>query len=283
IIVVTATYGQGDAPTNANRFLQLIDTIKKPQPFQFSVVGLGSLAYPDYCKFAFDVDASFHKDANASQALKPFTVNDKSVGAFQQWLEAWHEVVGLENQHIDWNLPQPKTVTFKVISKTEVGEQVDHTVLITLKPNRKQPFQSGDLLAIYPKNNHVERLYSIGNINDSIQLSVRLHAQGAGSGYLNHVQIGNTMQARIMTNTSFHFPKKAKHVIFIANGTGIAPFLGMLDENSQHKDTYLYYGLRHKASWDLYQSVIENHISKKKLRKVNLAFSKCDQNIYVQR
>src|SRR5690606_37742370 len=199
-IVVTATYDQDDAPTNSNRFLQLIDIIKQPQPFQFSVVRLGSLAYPDYCKFAFDVDASFHKDANASQALKPFTVNDKSVGAFQQWLDAWNEVVGLENQHIDWNLPQPKTVTFKVISKTEVGDQVDSTFLITLKSNRKQPFQSGDLLAIYPKNNHVERLYSIGNINDSIQLSVRLHAQGAGSGFLNHLQIGNSMQARIMTN-----------------------------------------------------------------------------------
>src|SRR5690606_11911330 len=72
IIVITATYGQGDAPTNADKFLKLLDKTEQKQNFKFSVVGFGSLAYPDYCKFAFDVNDAFLKKANSIQGSQPF-------------------------------------------------------------------------------------------------------------------------------------------------------------------------------------------------------------------
>lgn len=282
IVAITATYGQGDPPTNANMFLKRLEATEQPQPFQYSILGFGSLAYPDYCQFAFDINEAFLKKEDATQVLKPFMVNDKSVDAFQEWLRLWNEKADLQNHPIDWNLPRPKTAAFKVISKTDVQQQVDNTFLITLKPLKKSSFQSGDLLAIYPKNNYLERMYSIGKINNTIQLSVKLHAFGAGSSFLNTLNLGDVLQARTLCNTSFHFPKKSKRVILIANGTGIAPFLGMLYENDQHIETYMYYGLRHKKSWDLYQPAIENHMFNNKLTEWHLAFSQHEDKKYVQ-
>uniref|UniRef100_UPI004049AD1E PepSY domain-containing protein n=2 Tax=Gelidibacter sp. TaxID=2018083 RepID=UPI004049AD1E len=282
IIVVTATYGQGDAPTNADKFLKLLDKTEQKQNFKFSVVGFGSLAYPDYCKFAFDVNVAFLKKANAMQALQPYTINDKSVDAFQQWLHLWNASEGIENTTIDLNLPKPKTNTFEVVHKTDISQQVDNTFIITLKSKQKKAFQSGDLLAIYPKNDILERMYSIGKLNGNIQLSVKLHPNGVGSNFLTNLQVGETLQARLISNASFHFPKKAKRVILIANGTGIAPFLGMLNENSSAIETHLYYGLRHERSLDIYKSSIENALETNKLSKNHLAFSQCFNHLYVQ-
>ena len=282
IMVITATYGQGDAPTNANKFLKLLNKTEQKQNFKFSVVGFGSLAYPDYCKFAFDVNDAFLKKKNVTQALQPFTINDKSVDAFQQWLQLWNASEGIENTSIDFNLPKPKTSTFEVIYKTEASEQVDNTFIITSKSKQKKTFQSGDLLAIYPKNDILERMYSIGKVNGNIQLSVKLHPNGVGSQFLNNLQLGETFQARLISNASFHFPKKAKRVIFIANGTGIAPFLGMLHENSSAIETHLYYGLRHKTSLDIYKSNLDAVIKTKKISKYHLAFSQCFNHLYVQ-
>ena len=49
-------------------------------------------------------------------------------------------------------------------------------------------FNSGDLLAIYPANDTRERLYSIGNHSGNIQLVVKLHPNGLGSGFLNNLE-----------------------------------------------------------------------------------------------
>ncbi|MEO5998911.1 MAG: PepSY domain-containing protein, partial [Chitinophagaceae bacterium] len=48
IIVLTATYGLGDAPSNANKFSAQLQKFKQTQQVQFSVVGFGSHAYPDF-------------------------------------------------------------------------------------------------------------------------------------------------------------------------------------------------------------------------------------------
>ena len=69
----------------------------------------------------------------------------------------------------------------------------------------------------------------------------------------------------------------------IANGTGIAPFLGMIGDNKKQKKIHLFWGGRTKASLDLYEDVIYTAFDKKYLSSVNIAFSqeKESQN-YVQ-
>ena len=284
IVVITATYGEGEAPTNANKFLQLLGETNQRQEFGFSVVGFGSYAYPDFCKFAFDVDKAFQKKARTIQFLEPFTVNDKSVDAFNQWINLWSKKVGLKlsipKEAIV--LKQKKTKALTVITKTSVKDNSDNTFLITLKPGKKQQFTSGDLLAIYPENDYRERLYSIGKIDKNIQLSVKYYDNGLGSNYLNNFKVNDIFKARIITNTAFHFPTKASRVILIANGTGIAPFLGMLKQNRKQIETHLYYGLRQNASFKIYNEQIKENFNNKHLTKLNLAFSQQEKKHYVQ-
>ncbi len=284
IIAITGTYGEGEAPTNANRFLELLEKTNQKQMFDFSVVGFGSYAYPDFCKFAFDVNDAFQNKEDATQFLEPFAINDKSVDAFNQWVNLWSNKAGLQvsipNETLD--LKAKKTKSFTVISKTSVKDNPNNTFLITLKSNSKQRFTSGDLLAIYPENNYRERLYSIGEVDGNIQLSVKYYDNGLGSNYLNDFQIEETFKARIISNSAFHFPTKASRVVLIANGTGIAPFLGMLNQNKKKIETHLYYGLRQSASFEIYNKQIKENYNNKHLSKLNLAFSQQEERHYVQ-
>ncbi|MGY0391069.1 PepSY domain-containing protein [Bizionia sp. KMM 8389] len=281
-IILTATYGQGDAPTNADKFLKLLKTTKQSKDINYSVVGFGSYAYPDFCQFAFDVDAEMKKEFN--QFLPTFTINDKSVDAFKQWVELWTSKTALSV-----NIPENKLVVkpkltneLTVVHKTAVKTNPDNTFSITLKTKQAKRFVSGDLLAIYPANDYRERLYSIGKVANSIQLSVKYYDNGLGSGFLNGFNEGDTFKARIINNAAFHFPKKATSVVMIANGTGIAPFLGMIDANKSLKNIQLYFGLRTQASYDLYESQINSYLENGKLGRLALALSREGHQNYVQ-
>ena len=280
-IIMTSTYGEGEAPTNASAFLERLKSIKQEQKISYSVVGFGSLAYPDFCKFAFDVDAEMK--LQFKQELPVFTINDKSVESFQEWIELFNKKRVLQITISKEKLAVKPRLnnTFTVVSKTIAEEHPDSTFLITLKPNTNT-FTSGDLLAIYPENDYRERLYSIGKVDGNIQLSVKLHENGLGSGFLNTLKIGAHFKARIIKNKAFHFPKKASKVILIANGTGIAPFLGMIDQNTKNIETHFYYGLRQNASFNLYRDALNENCNSKKLNKLKLAFSREEPKAYVQ-
>jgi len=279
LVVMTATYGQGEAPTNANQFFEKLENNLNSKRLKFSVVGFGSLAYPDFCQFAYDVEQALQQKIQSESSI--FTVNDKSVEAFEQWLNQWSKVTG-----ISVTIPKESLLTrprqlkkLKVQNKTETN--VDNTFLITLKPKRYHRFSSGDLLAIYPKNDYRERLYSIGKVDGNIQLSVKRHDYGLGSGFLYQAKVDDCIKARLVKNTAFYFPKKTKQVIMIANGTGIAPFLGMLRQN-KIKETHLYFGLRTQSSYDLYKPQIDTLLLEGRLSKLNLVLSREGTRCYVQ-
>jgi sulfite reductase (NADPH) flavoprotein alpha-component len=283
LIVMTSTYGEGDAPTNANKFLDRLKTVKQEQNFSFSVVGFGSLAYPDFCKFAFTVNDALKND-HKTELIPLFTINDKSLNSFEQWLNKWSSIAGLQLYITNKELTKPpkSNASFELIHKTDMLEHPDSIFNLTLKPHKTPKFTSGDLLAVYPKNDYRERLYSIANINNNIQLSVKHHKNGLGSEYLQKLSPNTIIKARVLRNTSFHFPKKASKVIFIANGTGIAPFLGMLAQNKQQIETHLYLGLRSSTSFEGYEKDLQKSLSENKLNKLNLALSNETEKIYVQ-
>ncbi|MBD2757287.1 PepSY domain-containing protein [Spirosoma validum] len=282
LIALTATYGIGDAPTNANRFATLIETYPQSQPVRYSVVGFGSHAYPDFCKFAFEVNQLLSRQKWAVPLVDIHTVNDRSPDEFALWAEAWSQQT---------NLPMPVTSdllkipaadldTLTVTNNTGTA-QPDGTFLIRLQPNRKRPVTSGDLLAIYPANDYRERLYSIGMLDKELQLSVRLHENGLGSSFLHRLTPGDTIRAKIVSNDHFHFPKKAPVVVMIANGTGIAPFLGMISDNKQQVPCHLYCGFRQSRSFDSYQDFLEASRSAQQLTNLHVAYSREGEKQYV--
>ena len=170
---------------------------------------------------------------------------------------------------------------FDILEKTEVTED-NSTFKIVLRPRGRQAFRSGDLLAIYPANDGRERLYSIGKKGDNIQLMVKLYPNGLGSEFLYGLSKDERMSARIVANKGFHFPKKAPKVAMIANGTGIAPFLGMISENKKRIPIHLYAGFRYNNVLSKeYRRFAEDEITVGRLSDLQIAFSREENAQYV--
>lgn len=283
LIVFTSTYGLGDPPSNANRFETLLQKFPQKNTIGYSVVGFGSTSYEDYCAFAKKIDDVLHLQSWTTKTTDLFTVNDRSAEDFVKWAHDWSEKTlnAIATAPAVYNAKVPGLKKLLVTEKTLVSED-NSTFKIILKPQKKQTFESGDLLAIYPANDNRERFYSIGKSENSIQLVVKLFENGFGSGYLNHLKIGDEIEARVMSNPNFHFPKSSENVVMIANGTGIAPFLGMIQENTGKKNISLYAGFRYQNSLAKeYQNFADQQIEKGQLKDLHFAFSREENKQYV--
>ncbi|MFV5691225.1 PepSY domain-containing protein [Flavobacterium sp. LT1R49] len=283
LIVFTSTHGLGDPPSNANKFISLINKTEQNQKINVSVVGFGSKAYPDFCGFARDIDVLLAKQSWAERFIELQTVNDKSAEEFVGWVKLWSAKTGIPlsatpslYNHVPKGLQK-----LMVLDKTAISD-TEHTFLLTLRASMSAKFTSGDLLAIYPANDTRERLYSIGNHNGNIQLVVKLHPSGLGSGYLYDVEPGSIIKARILKNAAFHFPKKASKVALISNGTGIAPFLGMMEQNKKKTAIHLYCGFRKATETVLgYEKFAAEMIQKHQLKSFHVALSREANHHYV--
>ncbi|WP_288428248.1 PepSY domain-containing protein [uncultured Spirosoma sp.] len=285
LIVLTATYGLGDAPTNARQFASLLEQYPQTQPVRYSVVGFGSRAYPDFCQFAFDVNSLLAQQPWATALVDIHTVSDKSPAEFGLWADAWSQQADRPMPLADDLRHIPTALTTLTVTSNTRTAQPDGTFLVRLRPPRRQRVTSGDLLAIYPANDYRERLYSIGRLaeagNDDLQLSVRLHPGGLGSTFLHGLAAGQTVRARIVDNAHFHFPRKAPAVLLIANGTGIAPFLGMISQNKANVPTHLYCGFRQQTSFDVYRASLDASRQSGKLTSLHVAYSREGDRQYV--
>ncbi|WP_316829848.1 PepSY domain-containing protein [Pedobacter aquatilis] len=278
-LIFTSTYGIGEPPANAQKFLSLIDEIKQPNPVNYAVLGFGSKSYPDFCKFAFDVHNKLSATAWARPLIDIHTVNDRSPEDLLLWQESWSQKadISFEGFSSPAKEKQKPLRNFTVLSNIKHGE----TFQIAMKGRGKLKAKSGDLLAIYPANDHRERLYSIGVIDKNISLSVKLHENGLGSGFLHALGKDGTLQARVVKNEHFHFPPKASSVIMISNGTGIAPFLGMIDENRKQVSCHLYCGFKNTASFKPFEEFLKAKVGDSKLNKLNVAYSREGVKQYV--
>ncbi|MCA5005076.1 PepSY domain-containing protein [Sphingobacterium bovistauri] len=282
-LIFTSTYGLGDPPTNATNFNRLLKKTPQTQPLNYSVVGFGSTSYEDFCAYAKEVDELLSKQTWAKQLVKFHTVNDRSTEEFVQWVQSWSEksLHALATAPAVYSSKVPDLRKFKVISKTSISDD-NSTFKIILKPLKSQKFDSGDLLAIYPANDNRERFYSIGRNGKDVQLIVKLFPDGLGSSYLYNLGQDKIIEARIMSNPNFHLPKLTPKVAMIANGTGIAPFLGMIMGNKNLTELHLFTGFRNQNSLtQMYKDFANEYLSKQHLTRLEFAFSREKNKEYV--
>jgi sulfite reductase (NADPH) flavoprotein alpha-component len=273
LIVFTATYGEGEAPRNAKKFEVLLKEAIMKQTINYAVVGFGSLLYPDFCKYAIVADSLLQIHPSFNPMMPLFKINNQSFTAFQSWAIQWSQAtnipISIEKLQTKTNLKKQRS--FSVVERSNLNE--DDTFLIRFKPTKKIKFQSGDLLAFYPEENSAERLYSIGKIDNDIVLSVKKHEFGICSTYLSQLTKNNTIKAAIKRNDDFHFPRYATEVVMIANGTGIGPFLGMINENHQQKKLHLFWGTRRETSIKVYKNSIDKSLNSNQLTNIHIAYS----------
>jgi sulfite reductase (NADPH) flavoprotein alpha-component len=283
LIIFTATYGKGEPPANAKKFESLFEEIKPEKEMKFSVVGFGSLAYPDFCQYAIDVDKMLQSHPKFKSAIELQTINNQSFESFKAWSLQWGKKIDapIQLKPLQKTTKPKNNKQFTVIDRSPLN--IDNTFLLRLRPKEKIKFQSGDLLAFYPEDDTVERLYSIGKIDDDIFLSIKKHEFGICSTYFSTLSINNSITASIKRNPDFNFPTHAKEVIMIANGTGIAPFLGMISKNDKKIKTHLFWGGRNKQSVELYNEMIQDSLQNNNLTTFYPAYSRVQpEKIYVQ-
>jgi sulfite reductase (NADPH) flavoprotein alpha-component len=168
-----------------------------------------------------------------------------------------------------------------------------------------------DLLKIYPLKNSDQfeqlvgilepiapRLYSISSSpeahNGEVHITVAKDKfkvndelkYGLCSNYLSQFEVGNEIQFYIHRNSQFRLPADDKDVIMIGPGTGIAPFRSFIahrDATGANGKNWLFFGDQHFVTDFLYQTEIQNWVETGSLSKIDLAFSRDqEEKIYVQ-
>jgi len=168
-----------------------------------------------------------------------------------------------------------------------------------------------DLLRIYPVDNMEQfkdiinilepitpRLYSIAsspeahagemhitvaknnfNINNEIKY-------GLTSNFLSDLPVNSELNFYVHPNAQFRLPEEDKDIIMIGPGTGIAPFRSFIaqrDVTGATGRSWLFFGEQHFVTDFLYQTEIQNWLETGVLTKVNVAFSRDqEEKIYVQ-
>ncbi len=275
LIIFTSTYGTGDAPANASKFIQKWKAHPLKQEIKYSIVGFGSLAYPDFCKFALDLEHELSRFPNAKALIPLVKIHNQSYHSLKTWATDWNTASGYPLE-----LPagiQSKKLPLKPFlleKKQTVSDQGNKTFTLHLKSKQGVSFRSGDLLAVYPPEDPYERFYSIGKIsNDELIISVKKHAFGNCSNYLDQLDLNTTIEAAVKVNKDFHY-NPSRPAVLIGNGTGMGPFLGMVAENRNKKPMHLYWGGRTRQSYSLYEHHLQGFSGDGTLISLNLAFSR---------
>ena len=85
--VLTSTYGDGDAPSSASRFMTRLDSFQTGEGLEFAVLGFGDQQFPKFCQFALEVDTAL--SSKGLQQMHPVTRIDRcSTMQFREWGEA---------------------------------------------------------------------------------------------------------------------------------------------------------------------------------------------------
>lgn len=134
-----------------------------------------------------------------------------------------------------------------------------------------------------------ERLYSIASCQaDHLDLLVRRHLRqdhsiGHASGYLCGLKVGDQIEASVRTHATFHLPGDVP-LIMIGAGTGLAPFMGFLQQKQSWRATtpnWLLFGEQYKAQDAYFAERLEHFQQLGVLTRLDCVWSR-DDNEYVQ-
>lgn len=294
MFLLTATHGDGTAPASAGAFLERLDQIGAPPRFRFAVLGFGDRQFPQFCRFARDVDAALTQRGWTS--LLPLeTIDRQSPQEFARWGKALSSVMGedLVLAHVP---ERPRTHALTLIDRVDYGTEVqaptcvlrfalpESSLLARLAGRGWPRFSAGDLLAIVPPGDTLPRYYSLASsARDAfVEICVRKHPGGLCSGLLHGLQPGDRIEAFVKPNPSFRPVPGRKPVILIGAGTGIGPLAGFIRANDGRRPLHLFFGGRDPESDFLYGREIQGWLDDRRLTSLSTVFSRVSGGGYVQ-
>lgn len=298
LFLLTATYGDGAAPTSAAQFLARLPGTTFNKDTAFAVLGFGDRQFPRFCQFACDVEAALL--ARGCPRLLPLdTIDRQSPQEFARWGNRVGERLGQELTLL--HTPQrPRTHRLQLLERSDYGEQVQAPTSIlrftaasvsrhgwrALLPRRHRlpRFEAGDLAGIVPPGSPVPRFYSLASSarDGVLEICVRKLDGGLCSTFLHGLTPGAQIEAFIQPNPDFRPASGKAPVILIGAGTGIGPLAGFIRHNQARYPMHLYWGGRNPASDFLYERELKVCLDDRRLTRLETAFSRIEGGGHVQ-
>jgi len=294
MFLLTATHGDGTAPASAGAFFDRLGKTGAPLSFPFAVLGFGDRQFPQFCRFARDVDAALTQRGWTS--LLPLeTIDRQSPQEFARWGKVLSAVMGEEL--VLAHVPErPRSHALTLIERIDYGTEVQaptsvlrfalpaSSLLARLAGRGWPHFSAGDLLAIVPPGDALPRYYSVASSSRDgfVEICVRKHPGGLCSGLLHGLRPGDRVEAFVKPNPSFHPEPGRRAVILIGAGTGIGPLAGFIRANGGRRATHLYFGGRDPESDFLYGREIQGWLDDRRLTSLSTVFSRVNGGGYVQ-
>lgn len=294
VIILAATYGDGDAPASGKGFLDRLSALEHAPDLPLAVLGFGDHNWPAYCAFAKSVAAV--AAAKGWPDLIPLdTVDRQSPQDFSRWGRALGQALG-----IDLDLSHqpifPKTEALTLISRRDYGAEVQAPTAILrfalprltlwqrLTGTGFARFNAGDLIGILPQGSDVPRLYSLASARRDgfVEIVVKKQPGGLCSGQLSALEPGETATAFLRRNPRFQPGKTRAPLILIGAGTGIGPLAGFVRGNGGQRPIHLFFGMRHPDSDFLYGNDLAGWQNEGRLARLVTAVSRGARPHYVQ-
>lgn len=294
IIVLAATYGDGDAPASATGFLDKLGALPQAPNMPLAVLGFGDRTFPKFCAFATAVTQK--AEAIGWQQILPMgTIDRQSPQEFARWGHDLGTALGASLE-LSYTPAIPQSHALTLISRRDYGADVQKPAAI-LRFEIPQSnlwtrirglgfgrFDAGDLLGIIPDGSHVPRYYSLasGRRDGFVEICVSRYPGGLCSGQLLNLSVGETVQGFIRANPDFRPARGHKPVILIGAGSGIGPLAGFVRANQARRPMHLYFGSRHPDSDLFYKEEMQQWRDDGSLASVTTAFSQASTRTYVQ-
>ena len=298
LFILTATYGDGDAPASASQFLALSRQVAANPATTFAVLGFGDRQFPKFCQFAQDVDAAMR-----AQGWLPLmaltTINRQSTQEFARWGTALGERVAVPLS-LEHTPVHPPTVRLRLRERIDYGvHEQEPTVILRFVAaadaqagwfarithrNGLPSFEAGDLAGVVAPGSPMPRFYSLASSarNGMLEICVRRQPGGLCSTFLHGLAPGDSIDAFVQANPEFRPASGRTPVILIGAGTGIGPLAGFIRNNTGRHPMYLYWGGRDPASDFLYEPELRNYLADRRLTQLHTAFSRVVGGVRVQ-
>jgi sulfite reductase (NADPH) flavoprotein alpha-component len=296
LIVLTATYGDGEAPASARRFLDRLGRMETAPAPAFAVLGFGDRGFAHYCGFAAEVDAALG-ETGAERLLGLGRIDRQSAQAFGQWGIDLGAAMGIDLSLAHVPI-RPKTCRLRLVSRKDYGLAVDApTAVLRFAPAEPGPslharlfgarlprFEAGDLVGILPPGSDLARFYSLASASSDgvLEICVRRHPGGLCSGFLTDLPVGGEIDAFVRANPGFRPAPGTAPVILVGAGTGIGPLAGFIRHNDGRRPMHLWFGARNPASDFLYEGDLELWLAERRLAGLHTAFSRVAERAHVQ-
>lgn len=287
LLVLTSTYGDGDAPASASQFLQRLETLPAATPLPWAVLGFGDRQFDNFCSFADRVAESLEA-RHWPRILATDYVDRQSGQTFERWCTALGAAIGMPLE-LHYTPIRPATRTLVLFEREDFGAEVNApTSILRFKgapPRESLPsFVAGDLVGILAPGSDMPRFYSLASASRDgvLEICVRRQDHGICSRFLCDLAIGGQAEGFIQKNPRFAPAGGKAPVILIGAGTGIGPLMGFIRANRSHRPMSLYWGGRLAQSDFLYEDTLRACLGDGRLTHWQVAFSRSPQPAYVQ-